>query len=112
MSERIKNVTFISQNLKDSYESLQEGTFEDKELYKSITRVKEQWLNNPLSGIHIQSKLIPKEYKQNYGVTNLWKCDLPNAWRLVYTIVGDEVRIVSVILEWMSHKEYERRFNY
>lgn len=25
---------------------------------------------------------------------------------------GDEVEIASVILEWFSHKEYERRFNY
>ncbi|MFT4309184.1 MAG: hypothetical protein ACMXYL_01710 [Candidatus Woesearchaeota archaeon] len=49
---------------------------------------------------------------RNYRITNLWKYDLPSGWRLIYTIKTDEVMIISVILEWFSHKDYERRFNY
>ncbi len=37
---------------------------------------------------------------------------MPNAWRLLYTIETNEIRIVSIILEWMNHKDYEKRFNY
>ncbi|MEK6837806.1 MAG: hypothetical protein AABX69_04085 [Nanoarchaeota archaeon] len=40
------------------------------------------------------------------------KYDLPNAWRRIYTIDADEVRIVSIIPEWFDHKEYEKRFRY
>jgi len=112
MDERIKEVAFAEQKLKEAYENLQHGKFEDKELYKAITRAKENLLINPLCGIRVPSRLIPKEYIQKYRITNLWKYDLPNAWRLLYAIVGNEVKIVSVILEWMTHKEYERRFKY
>ena len=30
----------------------------------------------------------------------------------MYTIVKDEIRIVSVLLEWLDHKNYEKRFRY
>ena len=113
MNERIKEVTFANTKLKESFETLREGTFEDKELYKFIERAKKDLLENPLkAGVRVPERLIPKEYVSQYGITALWKYDLPNAWRLLYTIVGNEVKIVSVILEWMTHKEYERRFNY
>ena len=40
------------------------------------------------------------------------KCNLPDGWRLVYTLAGNEIEIISILLEWFSHKEYERRFGY
>ena len=113
MNERIKEVVFANINLKESFESLQEGSFEDKELYKYIERAKKDLFENPLkAGVRIPERLIPQEYISEYKIKALWKYDLPNAWRLLYTIVGNEVKIVSVILEWMSHKEYERKFKY
>jgi len=45
-------------------------------------------------------------------VDNLWKYDMPEGWRLIYTNVSDEVQILAVLLEWFDHKEYERRFHY
>ena len=112
MINKEKYVSFVEMSLKISYEKLKEGKFEDKNLYKSIEKAIDNLKQDPEAGTHIPKKQIPKEYIQNYGVTNLWKYDLPNAWRLVYTILGDEVKIVSMILEWMTHKEYDRRFNY
>ena len=106
------NVAFISQKLKEQFEYLKEGKFEDKELYKFINRAIDDLKLNPLCGIKIPKKLWPKEYVQKYNVTNLWKYDLPNVWRLIYTIESDEIKIVSIILEWFDHKEYEKRFNY
>lgn len=35
-----------------------------------------------------------------------------SGWRLIYTISGNKIEIVSIILEWMDHKSYERRFGY
>jgi hypothetical protein len=65
-----------------------------------------------MCGTKIKKKLWPKGYKQKFGITNLWKYDLPNAWRIIYTIETDEVMIVSIILEWFSHKDYKKRFKY
>ncbi|MBI5392652.1 hypothetical protein HZA96_02175 [Candidatus Woesearchaeota archaeon] len=106
------SVAFITPNIKKEWEALKEGKFEDKELYKFIDRAIDDLKVNPTCGIKIAKNLWPKEYIQKYEVSNLWKYNLPNAWRLIYTIESDEVRIVNVILEWFNHKEYEKRFKY
>ena len=67
---------------------------------------------NAFCGIQVSKRLIPKEYIKDYRISALWKYDLPNAWRLLYTIIGNEVKILSVILDWMTHKEYDRKFHY
>lgn len=30
----------------------------------------------------------------------------------MYTVKEDPVEIISIILEWLDHKNYERRFGY
>ncbi|HLF53583.1 MAG TPA: hypothetical protein VI544_00205 [Candidatus Nanoarchaeia archaeon] len=91
---------------------LKEGKFEDKKLYEFIDRAINDLKNNPLCGIRVPKKIWPPEYIKKYSITNLWKYDLPNGWRLPYTIESDEVKIVNIILEWFNHKDYERRFGY
>ena len=105
-------VTFIDKKLEKEFEELNEGKFEDKKLYDFINRAIKDLKLNPNCGTKIQKDRWPKEYIKNYEVTNLWKYDLPNAWRLIYTIEADEIKLVNIILEWMTHKEYERRFKY
>ena len=64
-------------------------------------------------GIKVQRELWPKIYVQKHSIDNLRKYDLPNGWRVIYTLRGSEVEIVAVILEWFStHKQYEKRFGY
>ena len=106
------NVAFISKKLKLQLESLKQGKFEDKQLYKFINRALDDLKKDPTSGTKIQKKLWPNDYIRKYEITNLWKYDLPNAWKLIYTIETDEIMIMSIILEWFNHKEYEKRFNY
>ena len=106
------HVAFVTQKLKEQFHHLHDGKFEDKQLYTFITRALDDLKQNSMCGIKIPKQLWPKEYIQKYRITNLWKYDLPNAWRLIYTIESDEVKIVSIILEWFDHKEYERRFHY
>ncbi len=107
MNNKIINVGFISQKLKHQFDTLK-----DKQLYHFIDHAIDDLKKNPACGTKIQKKLWPKEYKKKYEITNLWKYDLPNAWRIIYTIDTDEVRIMSIILEWFSHKDYEKRFKY
>ena len=68
--------------------------------------------NNPSCGTKIPKKLWPRVYIEKYNILNLWKYDLPNSWRLIYTIKEDDIQVIGVILEWFDHKNYERRFKY
>jgi len=109
---KIKEVAFATNSLNKSFFELRERKFEDKQLYNFLNRAIDDLKQNPVCGIRIPKKLWPKEYIRKYFISNLWKYNLPNAWRLIYTIKEDEISILSVILEWMKHKEYERVFKY
>jgi len=106
-------IVFGNERVKKSFEKLKNSKTEDKNLYKWLIRAFEDLETDPFSGTQIAKKIIPKEYEKKYGkLDNLWKYDLPNAWRLIYTIKNQEIIVLSVVLEWMDHKNYERRFNY
>ena len=112
MSARPCYVGFIDKRTKEAFKKLEKGKFEDKQLLMYLNKAIDDLKKNPECGIHIPKHLWPREYIKKYKINNLWKYDLPNAWRLIYTIMGDEVKILAVILEWLPHKEYERRFRY
>ena len=105
-------VTFINKKLEGEFESLNEGKFQDKKLFEFMDRAIKDLKKDPTSGTKIQKRIWPKTYVKKQGINNLWKYDLPNGWRIIYTIKTDEVMILNVILEWFTHKEYERRFKY
>jgi hypothetical protein len=110
MSERRKtSVVFADDALKEAYSAL---AGENPELYRFITRALNDLKENPTCGIHIPKKLIPKVYIRKFAIDNLWKYNLLRGWRLVYSLVGSKIEIVAIVLEWFSHKEYERRFKY
>ena len=109
---KIHSVEFVKKELLQDLEKLSKGDFADKKLHEFINRGLDDLKENPSCGIKLPRRLWPKEYLHRYRIDNLWKYDLPNGWRLIYTIINEKVRIISVILEWLSHKEYEKRFKY
>jgi len=106
-------IIFGDKKLKAFFDRLRNSKTEDKKLYQWLCRAFEDLENNAFCGIQIPKKLVPKEYEKRFGsLDNLWKYNLPNAWRLIYTIKSNKVLVLSIILEWMNHKDYEKRFNY
>lgn len=102
-------VKFISLELENEFNSLDENDFIKKSIRRAISDLKQ----NAFCGIQISKRLFPIEYIQKYGIKNLWKYDLPNGWRLLYTItVENKIELLSIFLEWMTHKEYDRKFKY
>ena len=102
-------VVFINDKLEVSFNSLASEDPIKKSMIRAIKDLKE----NAFSGIQIPKRLIPKSYKDKYGLNNLWKYDLPQGWRLLYTITAEnEVELISAILEWFNHKDYEKRMKY
>jgi len=104
---RIKHSLEFEKQLK----LLQDSKFH-RTLLKAIEREKNCLLQNSHKGDHIEKIKIPKEYIQKYNVKNLWKINLPNYWRMLYTIVGNELEIISILLEFMDHKKYNKLFKY
>jgi Txe/YoeB family toxin of Txe-Axe toxin-antitoxin module len=103
------NIQFANEKVQKAFEKLKK---EDLKMYEILLRAFDDIENNVFCGIQIPKKLIPKEYIKKFNVKNLWKYNLPDAWRLIYSVEGKNLLIVSIILEWMDHKTYEGRFNY
>ena len=106
------NVYFAEDKLKQAYTQLEHSKTEDQQLHNWISKAINALANNAFSGTQIPKGLIPKVYLKKYRIDNLWKYDLPKGWRLVYSVAKKEVCVITIILEWFSHKEYEKRFKY
>ncbi len=65
-------------------------------------------------GNPVSKKLIPKEYKLKYGVTNLFRIELPNFWRMLYTLTDgeNEIEIIAFVLDIVNHRDYDKIFGY
>ena len=104
-------IFFAEESIKKSFEQLKQGKTEERELFNNLEQAFNNLKENSFSGIQIPKRLMPKEYKK-YGITNIWKYDLPKGWRLIYSVGKNGIEILSIILEWINHKNYERKFNY
>ncbi len=86
----------------------------NQQLFKSIKRIKELIETNKFYGYNIKKDLIPEFYKEKYGVTNSFRVELVGYWRWIYTLedVGNKIEILAIILEFMDHIKYNKRFGY
>jgi Txe/YoeB family toxin of Txe-Axe toxin-antitoxin module len=104
-------VRFLDKSLQDAYFSLQSGFDDEKKLFKSLNKAFTEIEKNAFCGIQVPKNLIPKRYIKNY-IVNIWKYNLPNGWRLLYSVENQKICVVSIVIEWLDHKSYERRFKY
>jgi len=81
-------------------------------LLRSIKRAINLLKENPFSGDQIPKRIIPREYVKKYDVENLWRIELANRWRLIYTITGNKLEIVSFVIDIFNHKNYDKTFGY
>ena len=70
--------------------------------------------SNPHYGKPIAKSLIPKEYIKKYQITNLFRVELPNFWRMLYTLTDGEtkIEIIAFVIDIMNHQEYNKKFGY
>jgi mRNA-degrading endonuclease RelE of RelBE toxin-antitoxin system len=90
------------------YESLPRTSQLKKDIDNAISELKK----DPLKGERIQQQLWPKEYVKKYGINNLFRYRLGGGYRLTYTIVGRPNGTTSVILDALTHKDYDKLFGY
>lgn len=97
---------------KEAYLELKNRKDKDsRTLLKSIERIFELLKQNPQFGDIIKKNFIPKEFIKQ-GIKNLYKVELSNFWRMLYTLEGNEVEILVFILKITDHKDYNKLFGY
>ena len=103
------NVVFAENKIERAFDKLDNNDDLKKNIIRAIKDIK----LNSYCGIQFPKRLIPKEYIKKYKVNNLWKYNLPDGWRLIYSLFPEnKIEILSVVIEWFNHKDYERRFKY
>ncbi len=93
----------VGQQIKQGKENTKE-----MQLLRSIKQKIELIRANPFYGDNIHKKDIPKEY----NVQNLWRVELSQYWRMLYTIKGDQIEIICFILDIIDHHEYDKKLGY
>jgi Txe/YoeB family toxin of Txe-Axe toxin-antitoxin module len=81
-------------------------------LLRSIERAIDLLKENPFYGNQIPRKKMPKKYSKKYDADNVWRIELSDRWRMIYTITGNKLEIISFIMDIFSHKDYDKVFGY
>ena len=107
----------LSAEAKEVYEYLNKESLTSKTentILKSIKEKSQLIKSNFQYGDPIAKKLIPKEYTQKYEITNLFRIELPNFWRMLYTVQEGEnkIEIIAFVLDIIDHKTYNKKFRY
>lgn len=112
----------LSEEANEIYEELNKLVGEEKmkgiessfhqTLLRSIHRVRDLLKQNPFAGDQVPKKQNPNKYVLKYDADNVWRIELANRWRLVYTITGNQIEIVTFIMDIFNHKSYDKIFRY
>lgn len=74
---------------------------------------KDRLLEDVTAADHIPKSKIPDSLRDKYRIDNLWRIELPEGWRALYTIISRPSEETTVsILRILSHKEYDRLLGY
>lgn len=120
MNKQVRVILLVEANLE--YERLnvivgqqfREGkeSTEEIQLLRSIRQKIDFVKANPFYGNNVPKILIPQEYIDKYKANNLWRVELTNYWRMIYTVKGDQIEVICFVLDIMSHKDYDKKFGY
>ena len=102
----------LKDQAKEAYFKLKKRNDKDsKTLLNSIERIFDVLKKNPQFGDPIRKELIPGEFiKQE--IKNIYRLELSNYWRMIYTLEGNKIEILVFVLKIFDHKEYNKLFGY
>ena len=107
----------LSPEAEEIYQYLNEQSLKsktEKTILNAINKKVELIKTNPHYGHPISKKLIPQEYIDKYDVKNLFRVELPNFWRMLYTLTDgeSEIEIIAFVLDLIDHSIYDKKFGY
>ena len=80
-------------------------------LIKSIERIINILKTNPQYGDPVKKELIPEEFRKD-GIENVYRAELSNYWRMLYTVEGTKIDVLVFILNIVDHPTYNKIFGY
>lgn len=103
----------LSEDLAKRYAELEKevtsGNCSNEKELKLIRKGIELLSISPTHGLKIPHSLpIFTYYAKKFEVDNLWKLDVSQEWRLIYTLGNDEIEIIAFVLELLDHKDYDK----
>ena len=102
-------VVFVNRELEDTFNQMSDKDPIKKGIIRAIGFMQKDFS----CGRNVKKELIPKKLLDKYQLNNLWIYDLPNGWRLIYSVTsGGEIEIIAAVLDWMDHKDYEKLFGF
>ena len=81
-------------------------------LLRSIERAITLLKDNPFAGNQVPKRQLPEIYEKRYDAENAWRIELADRWRLIYTITGNKLEVISFIMSIFDHKNYDKAFGY
>src|SRR3989338_2723124 len=86
----------------------------ESSIFNAFHQKKELIRANPHYGDPVAKRLIPGEYVIKYGITNLFRVELPNYWRMLYSLTEGEteIEIIAFVLDVIDHDKYNKKFGY
>jgi len=105
---------------KDALEEYRRIEKENKKLFLVVDRKLNELKaglekdGRPTIGEIIQMKELSakrRKFLLRCGFRALWKIDLPEGWRMVYSLTNEGIEIIAFVLVLGDHKEYERYLN-
>lgn len=114
---KVRLLNEVEKRKKELEEELKRGDRRNEREYKLLLKGIERLKWNYKAGDHISRKKHQKAfdyYRNKYGVEldNLWKLNVSDNWRMMYTIVGSEVEVIAFVIDLVDHKQYDRIFGY
>lgn len=102
----------FSKELRKLQKASEEGNGNARYLVKIIERGLYKLERDFEAGQKIQKRLWPRYYINKYGIRILWRLRLDDSWRIIYTVAKEDVPNTVLILEFLNHSKYNRRFGY
>ena len=108
MAQQPCRAVYLSGQLKD----LLDGLGPSDKLRDWVDDMVDVLKENMFAGQRVKKNVIPDYYKRKYGVNNLYRYRHPEGFRSCYTLVRKDSHVCPVILDVLSHPEYDRIFGY
>lgn len=100
---------FVDRDLERVFNNLSDKDPIKKGLVKAMRDIKENFGVGRLITKDTHNKGRVKKILWEYGSSNIRIYNLPSAWRMLYSVTrSEDIKIIAIILDWMSHKDYER----
>ena len=101
----------LSDNAQSTLESLeQSSSSRSASIAKRARQYRSVLFKDCLHGEVVRKSAIPASLRSEFGIENLYVEDLPDFWRMLYSIVKSGGKRVVVVLEIVDHRSYDRWF--